>query len=304
VGTSRDGTTADALGHADVILEEGYNLTITEILGTTPAGLPQTTLVLNARSGAGAGQAPGCSDTAPTTLQTINGQRPDSAGNFNFQLNQCQWIQPDLDVITERWPPKALKLGNDCKACCSCQDFLQFYYQLVQEYHFWELLSDQVEALRLQYQQATQTWEAQHACRDGRALSMTLRVNAPHTVDATFRFNNPTANCLTGVTLSFHLAGNLTPVYLFASDGCFMTDASHYHVPITLSLSGTPSYTWASVPANGTVELFVRYTLLNVADGQALTLHGTVTGTQHVTATTTTAYQVQAAGITLDYHNP
>jgi hypothetical protein len=63
-------------------------------------------------------------------VKTINGQNPDSVGNFKFRSDKCFHV--DRPINEGEVIPSTLELRNDCIACCSCDQYVQFYEVLRQ----------------------------------------------------------------------------------------------------------------------------------------------------------------------------
>jgi len=155
-----------------VILEAGYNIRMDVEddeerfglgLGTTTDEVrPKKRIVFNAVSGEGAGKYNDC--TEPTSIKLINDVGPDDDGNVQLEPVDCYWferilsgakgpaVKPNTDYSANI---EGAKIGvrADCTACCSCDDYVATYTNLLRIWNRAKVAAATIENLRQQYHQ-------------------------------------------------------------------------------------------------------------------------------------------------------
>lgn len=154
-----------------VIFEAGTNMEIAlaqdvsqldlGIVQTTEVR-PKTAVVFNVIPGAGAGQFIDCDVTVPPPIKLINKVGPnEDNGDFRLTGQGCTWVErvvdeigppvhPNTDFTAEVFPA-LLRLHQDCKACCDCDDYKQAYEMLTRIWKQLQDLAAVIEAYRQRY---------------------------------------------------------------------------------------------------------------------------------------------------------
>ena len=149
-----------------VIFEAGYNMSLAQDAVQSSAGLgilPAATtrvpqrLRFDAVPGAGIGKYNAC---AEPPLRTINGQGGGDQGDFYLHGKDCTWVEQRVQTaefftlnsytIIAMYPAK-LQLHQNCKACCSCADYVDSYRSISRIWDRWKALIARIETLHAQY---------------------------------------------------------------------------------------------------------------------------------------------------------
>jgi hypothetical protein len=163
----------DLVTHQKVHFEAGNNLEFVldpGVAGTDVTIRQPSKITVNAAAGLGTGVEYRCS--GGDGIKRINQVEPDARGDFKLESSLCSWferpmknsrspIHPNTDVLLDpadaQWPYNApvavgpgLIMHQDCKACCSCDDYVNAYRTMLA---WWERA--QAVALRVQQLQAT-----------------------------------------------------------------------------------------------------------------------------------------------------
>lgn len=163
----------DLVTHNKVRFEAGNNVAFVLDPGVAGADVETrqpTRITVNAEAGLGLGAELRCNETEG--IKRINKLEPDERGNFKLESSLCSWferpmtnsrapVNPNTDVRMDpgnaQWPYNApvvtgpgLIMHQDCKACCSCDDYVNAYRAMRTQ---WERA--QAVALRIQALQAT-----------------------------------------------------------------------------------------------------------------------------------------------------
>ena len=164
-------TPSDFVTSDSVTLEAGNNIA-TSVQAANPAvGLdivPEdtvrvpTVVVIDADPGAGTGRYSTCNTTTPP-LKLINTTGPDVLGNFEFQGQDCTWIERML-TGSPVLPPThqntdylttaldfSIELHQDCLACCDCSDYGDVYSNLSKIWTRARTAAARIEVARKQY---------------------------------------------------------------------------------------------------------------------------------------------------------
>lgn len=164
-----------------VVLQSGYSLSISQqttgqliesmLTGETSRRL-RNTLLVDGEAAGGDGAYPGCSATLEEDkkIYRINGIAPNDAGDFRLSATDCYRLEIPCVVATEE--PRtvepaaaALKLNNNCVACCSCDDFVQVMGKITTIYGQWKQLGQSAGYLRDRYNNARKRWNKQRVQR-------------------------------------------------------------------------------------------------------------------------------------------
>ena len=171
----------------DVILRNGTNTTITDG-GLVQEGLRRIQrVVFAAAPGSGLGRNTRC-DAEDVVIRRINGVGGDSRGDFSLVTSACYYFRRlgEFDGTTHHMTPTpaALTLGNDCKPCCECDDYVNTYAGLVRIHERFKGLAQQLAATRDQYHENRARWNQQKQCRENNPLTVTAAVFERQFVEA------------------------------------------------------------------------------------------------------------------------
>lgn len=168
-----------------VIFEAGNNMEINlaEDVATTDLGIlteaearPKTRIVFDVIPGSGTGQFIDCDVTVPPPIKLINKVGPNDRGGFRLDGEACTWVER---VVSDTFPPvnpftdfKAtvyealLKLHQDCKACCDCDDYRDAYAMMTRVWNELLRLAALLEAYRKRYNELVAYLNAQREARE------------------------------------------------------------------------------------------------------------------------------------------
>jgi hypothetical protein len=143
------------------ILRAGYNLSMS-VASVTAGSRDRTVIAIDAVPGEGADRYPGCG-LAEAGLRSIGDQEPDEFGNLDLSGDNCVWIERPLETPGYSPPPgskvdyeaivenNTIKLHDDCKACCDCEDYGAAYQALRDTWLQLVAASKSVEITRKRY---------------------------------------------------------------------------------------------------------------------------------------------------------
>jgi hypothetical protein len=255
----------------------GYNMTY----ATTPRvsnGIRwNTSITISAEPGGGIGRAPGCTDTTPV-LRTINGIGPSKNGAFGIGLDPCYSATPGISLgggVTTPIPG-TLQLHNDCKNPCPPEDYQNLQAALLVLWDQLTAAAATAVAARNQFAGAVTRWSTVAAANANPSLHL---IATPHvntftnttTVDVSAVYFNPTAACLSNVTVAFKFYDH--PSLLTAFDftvtvepnSCFISLPCGTDTPYTLE-DDTPIFStcqiyqavWPKVMPRGSARIRFR----------------------------------------------
>lgn len=192
-----------------VHLVNGYNTTLAAGAGAGPtAGLvrrtslrPEARVALAADPGTGAGVYPGCESDPVPAVRRVGGATPDAAGNLTVAADGCYWVRRPAagwagGSSAVSLTPAAVTLGNDCRPCCECDDYVAVYRAAARVHGRYRDLGRLAEAVRARFAENKARWLDQKACREARRLRVTLVSAAPGGVIVLAAVCNPSKDCV------------------------------------------------------------------------------------------------------------
>ena len=203
-------------GQIDII--GGYNMQITPGAARTKEGTPLIQPVtLNGTPGGGLGLVPGCSPPVDGIL-TINGQKPDAAGNLVLSLTDCFHARPAVASVSPTMTVGgaastvttllgSMQVDNDCAPCCSCSDYVNTYVAL---YAIWEKLQaidTEAHTVRDLLNTNITRWNASATCRQNNPLTLVADSFCPCTTGVLGAVCNTGTTCIVGAQLQFTFSG-------------------------------------------------------------------------------------------------
>lgn len=202
----------DQFTKTNVDLVGGYNIGLTRVTPTPDVGgrnIEQ--IVIDGDAGNGDGVFPGCVE-ADLFIRSINGIRPNSVGDFLLAATDCYWVRPPLSVVTSEpmtvrptidLDPLSghLQLGNDCKPCCSCDDYVDTVLYFNRTWLEGKRIGASFESSRDQYHVNRDRWNEAKACLEKRPLRLNLQAQNCPFLDVVAQYCNQTDDCVKDVTL-------------------------------------------------------------------------------------------------------
>ncbi len=294
----------------------GYNM----LLADEPVRRGQratTQIQFSATPGAGDGVYPDCT-VPPLYIRTINNVPPARGGNFNLAAEGCYywrrplkeidgsyqpWVSlypyssvevglPSSDAGTTKdalgWPTDDnrryahLQFGNDCLACCDCDDYVEVAQYLNRVRNRYAASAADANAARDAYNAAVTSYEEAASCFQRQPLRLNMRPQTCPSLDVVLQFCNTTGECINNLTLEADFTGS-GGTATQAAGFTYITGRSYHPrrgTPLTTpySMAGTwPVFTanWPLVRPRGSVH--VRFRLVFGAC-VPYTVHAELTG--------------------------
>lgn len=215
-----------------LVLQNGFNIDLeTEEVEQREGERRLQRIVVTGTPGGGLGRQPDCTGVTPL-IRTINGVRPNAAGNFVVDASECFRNQPPLFIgsETERtahygYPmlsieeaKAAMILTNNCRPCCSCDAFVHTYAGLRRQWFRWQGLAAIAESIRDTYNANRDRWLAELQCRLSQAVRLITVAEPNCKAKIAALYCNFSKCCLTNVELRFTLqvlrcsCGSLTTI--------------------------------------------------------------------------------------------
>ncbi len=203
-----------------VVFQAGSNIdmAVVQPVDRADGGRFATQVTLDAVPGAGAGRVGGCEESE-ALVRRINRISPDCGGNFKIELGDCFRGQLPLFVsdvesnnriaqysgegLTAEEAQAAVRLTNDCRACCGCDDYVRTYRGLKRMWDKWAEVSATGEAARDTYEENRARWMTKRACIIENPARMAVQGDKNCKVFAGGAYQNVTACCTTQVEIRF-----------------------------------------------------------------------------------------------------
>lgn len=218
---------------------EGYNMQLAaaETL-TSPGHRFRPQLTFAAIPGAGLGIFPGC-EPDPRPVRTLNGVGPTEGGDVFLAATDCYFVRqptsltstlprrtrpnvtmspgnttdddlPDAAAGTTTsaagWPVSDayahLLLGNDCGACCTCQDYIDLAEYMNAIGANYQGMGEDVEEIRNLYHANRDRWNDAQLCFHRRPLRVLLQPQICPYIDFAFMFCNQSEECVEALEIS------------------------------------------------------------------------------------------------------
>lgn len=190
----------------------GYNVELTDLGDVSvPGGRRQRQIEIAAVPGSGRGQFPSCTPE-DVVMRSINGSRPNAAGGFLLLADGCYWARQPITIVSEsprrsqptrEIVPSAahLQIGNDCTACCSCDDYVAAARRLNELRDDYASIGATLIDVSDQYHENRTRWLAQQECRGRQTLQLALQPQSCPSMDVVARFCNQSSECRKNVVL-------------------------------------------------------------------------------------------------------
>lgn len=198
----------------EITLVSGYNTRLTVTPATPEDGaLFVSRITISAVAGAGLGIFGDCSEVLQPIL-SINNVTPNDAGHFYLNAAYCYYVRrPNTPNGFQ------LHLGNDCDACCSCQDYVDTAKYLNERGAEYREYGRQLMSIRSQYHRIRDYWLAAIESRLRAPLRLTLQPQNCPFLDVAVQYRNRTSEPQhnVGVTINIVSAAIMTAVPGFSS---------------------------------------------------------------------------------------
>jgi hypothetical protein len=191
---------------------EGYNMNLAQSDEIVVGNRVKHQITFDVGSGNGAGIYPGC-QPRPLVITTINDLAPTAGGDFYMTATGCYWARRQIDttVVGGRRigiaVPGLLQVGNDCEACCKCEQFVATGKYMNRVRDQYNTLGEDAERTRDQYHVNRDRWNVGKCCFDQHLLRLQMQPQlCPH-IDVLGQFCNWTAECVGPLQMLFDLSG-------------------------------------------------------------------------------------------------
>lgn len=229
----------DNLQRTPVELVSGYNMAMTTSLRNNKNRRAVSRITFDATPGGGLGKYPGC-EPQPLLIRRVNGVSPTPAGDFFLAANGCYFVRqptritdfsprrtmpqialtpgslptldlPDAAAGTAKnlpgWPvdddPRYahLQVGNDCKACCDCDDYVTAANYMNDVHDQYAEIGQTYQSIRDVYHSNITRWDTARACIERRPLRLFLQPQLCPFLDVVIQFCNHTNECVSDIEL-------------------------------------------------------------------------------------------------------
>lgn len=215
----------DQFDKTNVDWEAGYNMRLSHNGQlSTPGGRLSQQVIVAATPGLGLGVFPGCTPP-PLLIRSIRGVRPTENGAFYLAADDCYYVRQPT-TLTSTSPrlltPTAamLTIGNDCPACCSCDDYVSAAEYLNSVRDEYQQLGDTASDIRDLYHENRERWLSAADCVQRRPLSLVMQAQYCPTLDVVAQYCNQSDECVGPLEMRIDfgatsVAGSPIPGYAF-----------------------------------------------------------------------------------------
>lgn len=228
----------DTLSGGNISLRGGYNMAVTVDTPVPAAGGRRTTIVtFDATRGGGDGVYPDC-EPAATPIRTINTVPPTPIGQFFLNAVGCYYARQPYRLVTTSprallpevqlspgstidedlpadnagttteasgWPASRqyahLQLGNDCGACCDCDDYVEVAEYLQKQHARYSRIATLLTSTRDTYHSNRNRWLAAKDCLQQLPVRVVLQAQRCPYADVGVQVCNQTDTCMTNVLI-------------------------------------------------------------------------------------------------------
>lgn len=232
----------DTLTAKNVTLAGGYNMGLTVNTTTAAAGGRRITgITFDAVPGAGSGVYVDCSP-ADNPVRTINAIPPTATGHFFINAAGCYYARHPMRILSESprqllpetaltpgneveidlpddlagqtvaaagWPATTeyahLELGNDCGACCDCEDYIAVATYIQEQHARYASIGRSLSASRDQYHTNREQWLAARECLQQLPVRVVVQAQQCPYVDIGVQVCNQTAVCMTDIAITIDI---------------------------------------------------------------------------------------------------
>jgi hypothetical protein len=189
----------------DVIFKNGYNTEIVSGTAVTVNTRRTTNISFAATPGTGAGKYPCTGDEYQYELNSINGVPPNTAGHFTMAAKDCLFVRRPTNEIDGELSPRVSseqKIGADCQACCSCDDYTDTALRMNEIRDKYSTLGSWATAVKEKHISNIARWNAYRQCTISNPLKITLVPQRSPFVDIALMLCNNCEFCFDPATLT------------------------------------------------------------------------------------------------------
>jgi len=227
------------LTDASIHLRNGYNMRIdTEVVTPVAGGRRTTVLTFNAEPKAGLGLYTDCPQGESTPIRTINSIAAGAGGQFLLAADDCYYARQPLRLLTTSprtllpqiqlmpgsvaeedlpatdagtttasagWPSSEeyahLQLGNDCGACCDCEDYVEVAEAIAGQHTRYTVIAAAIMEARDTYHEARERWLQSASCLGGSLVRVVVQAQSCPAADIGVQVCNQTSDCLVDIEI-------------------------------------------------------------------------------------------------------
>lgn len=202
---------------------------------TQSSGRPSVRrIVISAVPGAGAGRAESgaCAPVAGSVF-SIAGQ-PGVDGNFNLSGDGCYLVQRDYSGSTPL--EAALRLRNDCSACCDCDDFVDLLEAIRDVKNYALQVKEVLGSALAAYKDVIASWQAQTACAPGCTVQLYAYAYTGWLITVQVWIGNRQSCMASGGRVSFSFSGgSFDPEYVAGTGMIYNSQDKYFQSDPSLS---------------------------------------------------------------------
>lgn len=215
-----------------VEIEGGYNvdLNLNETVDR-PGKAFRNVVQVTAEPGLGEGLFPSCQEPE-LSIRRVNQQPPDQYNNLLLSATQCYWLERPAvisDGVATPTVANGLKVNNDCRPCCACDDFVNTYMGIRRLYDTFRALGRRAQTVKGQYVDNRDRWLADKDCRADHPARVAFLPYAPRGGNVSAGYCNSTGGCIGKLKLEieFETNGVFTGVVKKSTVLWYPTDGGH-----------------------------------------------------------------------------
>jgi len=195
-----------------VEIQGGYNVDAVLTETVDKPGKPYRNLVtVTAEPGLGEGLFPSCQEPE-LSIRRINQQSPDQHHNLLLAANACYWLERPAVVSGGLATPtllNGLKVNNDCRPCCECDDFVNTYMGIRKLYDKYKEIGVRSNTVRSQYVENRDRWLNDKQCRADHPARVSFLPYYPKGGYISAGYCNSEGACLAKLKLEIEFDTNL-----------------------------------------------------------------------------------------------
>jgi hypothetical protein len=202
----------DQLITGAIEIQGGYNVeaVLTEV-AFKPGKAYRNLVTVTADPGLGDGLFPSCQEP-DLSIRRVNQQRPDEYHNLLLSAKDCYWLERPANVSGGLATPtllNGLKVNNDCRPCCECDDFVNTYMGIRKLYDKYKVLGVRSNVVRNQYVENRDRWLADKECRADHPARVSFLPYYPKGGYISAGYCNSTGQCVGKLKLEIEFQTNL-----------------------------------------------------------------------------------------------
>jgi len=155
---------------------------------------------------------PICPEITGEEIKTINGIKPDNAGNIFLTANDCLWVRKpaaytgstphNYENVNGAPVRSVMAVGADCAPCCACADYLDTAKYMSQLGFYYRDIGDRVTEIKTLHESNIDRWEQSRDCRNRRPFELLLVPQPCPCMDVVLFYCNHCDDCAENVVLT------------------------------------------------------------------------------------------------------